>query len=351
MPIEVIQKLVCGEHLTRTEAREALNILMDGRATPAQIAAILVALRMKGETVEEVTGFAEGMRARAVPVQVGRRPLLDTCGTGGSFFRTFNVSTAAAFVAAAAGIAVAKHGNRAVTGICGSADVLEALGVRVDLTAEQCAACIETVGIGFLFAQAHHPAMRQVNGPRREIGVRSIFNLLGPLTNPAGATHQVMGVYAAALGPLVAGALRELGSESAVVLHGEVGLDEISTLGPTSVSELRDGEIVNYTLTREDLGLTGPMPMRGYLAPAPEATANADIVREVLTGVARDECTQARIDLVAVNAAAALRVSGLATSWPEAIQEARTLLASGAALTKLEELISFTRRLTLQETI
>ena len=350
MPIEVIQKLVCGEHLTRTEAREALDILMDGRATPAQIAAILVALRMKGETVEEVTGFAEGMRARAVPVQVGRRPLLDTCGTGGSFFRTFNVSTAAAFVAAAAGIAVAKHGNRAVTGICGSADVLEALGVRVDLTAEQCAACIETVGIGFLFAQAHHPAMHQVNGPRREIGVRSIFNLLGPLTNPAGATHQVMGVYAAALGPLVAGALRELGSESAVVLHGEVGLDEISTLGPTSVSELRDGEIVNYTLTREDLGLTGPMPLRGYLSPAPDATANADIVREVLTGVARDECTQARIDLVAVNAAAALRVSGLATSWPEAIQEARTLLTSGAALTKLEELVSFTRRLTLLET-
>lgn len=351
MPIEVIQKLVCGEHLTRSEAREALDILMDGRATPAQIAAILVALRMKGETVEEVTGFAEGMRARSVPVKVGRRPLLDTCGTGGSFFRTFNVSTAAAFVAAAAGIAVAKHGNRAVTGICGSADVLEALGVRVDLTAEQCAACIETVGIGFLFAQAHHPAMRQVNGPRREIGVRSIFNLLGPLTNPAGATHQVMGVYAAALGPLVAGALRELGSESAVVLHGEAGLDEISTLGSTSVSELRDGEIVSYTLTLADLELTGPLPPRGYLAPAPEAAANADIVRQVLTGVAHDVCAQARIDLVAVNAAAALRVCGLAASWSEAIHEARALLASGAALTKLEELVSFTHRLTLQETL
>ena len=351
MAIEVIQKLVCGEHLTRAEAREALDLLMDGRATAAQIAAILVALRMKGETVEEVTGFAEGMRARAVPVQVGRRPLLDTCGTGGSTFRTFNVSTAAAFVAAAAGIAVAKHGNRAVTGVCGSADVLEALGVRVDLAAEQCAACIETVGIGFLFAQAHHPAMRQVSGPRREIGVRSIFNLLGPLTNPAGATHQVIGVYAAALGPLVAGALRELGSESAMVLHGEAGLDEISTLGPTSVTELRGGEITVYTLTREDLGLTGPLPQRSHLAPAPEAAANADMVREALTGVAQDDGAHARRDLIAVNAAAALRVCDLATTWPDAIRQARLLLASGAALAKLEELISFTHRLTLEETL
>ena len=324
---------------------------MDGKATPAQIAAILVALRMKGETVEEVTGFAEGIRARAVPVQVGRRPLLDTCGTGGSSFRTFNVSTAAAFVAAAAGIAVAKHGNRAVTGICGSADVLEALGVRVDLTAEQCAECIETVGIGFLFAPAHHPAMRQVSGPRREIGVRSIFNLLGPLTNPAGATHQVMGVYSAALGPLVAGALRELGSESAAVLHGDIGMDEISTLGSTSITELRGGEIVSYTLTRDDLGLTGPLPLRGYLTPAPEASANAALVREVLTGAAQDEGAAARRDLVAVNAAAALRVCDLAVSWPDAIYQARALIASGAALKKLEELISFTHRLTLQETL
>jgi len=350
MATVVIEKLVCGEHLTRTEAREALDILMDGSATPAQIAAILVALRMKGETVEEVTGFAEGMRARVVPVHVGRRPLLDTCGTGGSTFRTFNVSTAAAFVAAAAGIAVAKHGNRAVTGVCGSADVLEALGVRVDLTAEQCAACIETVGIGFLFAQSHHPAMRQVNGPRREIGVRSIFNLLGPLTNPAGATHQVMGVYAAQLGPLVAGALRELGSESAMVLHGEVGLDEISTLGPTFVSELRDGEITTYTLNREDLELTGRLPSREYLAPAPDAPANAVIVREVLSGEAQDECARARRDLVAVNAAAALRVCGLADSWADALHQSRVLLSSGAALAKLEELASFTRHLTTQET-
>ncbi len=350
MPKEVIQKLVCGEHLTREEAREALETLMDGRATSAQIAAILVALRMKGETVEEITGFAEGMRSRAVPVKVGRRPLLDTCGTGGSSFRTFNVSTAAAFVAAAAGIAVAKHGNRAVTGICGSADVLEALGVRVDLTPEQCAACIESVGIGFLFAPQHHPAMRLVNGPRREIGVRSIFNLLGPLTNPASATHQVMGVYANALAPLVAGALRELGSESAIVMHGDIGLDEISTLGPTSVSELRGSEITNYELTPQMLGLTGPPPLRGYLGPAPQTSANADMVREVLTGTSKDETALARRDLVAVNAAAALRVCDLAGDWPDAVQQAQTLLASGAALHKLEELISFTHRLTLQET-
>lgn len=220
MPQEALNKLIERQHLTREEAHALLDAVMEGRATPAQIGALLVALRMKGETVEEVTGFALGMRARVVPVRAQRAPLLDTCGTGGSRFRVFNVSTCAAFVAAAAGIPVAKHGNRAMSGVCGSADVLEALGVKIHLTPEQCAACIDTVGIGFLFAQQHHPAMKQVSGPRREIGVRSIFNLLGPLTNPAGAARQVMGVYDAALCPLAAGALRALGSERALVLHG-----------------------------------------------------------------------------------------------------------------------------------
>ena len=188
MIIEAIRKVVTGESLTQDEARRVANGIMGGKATSAQIAALLVALRMKGETVAEVAGFAEAMRENVTPVAAKRTPLLDTCGTGGSAFRVFNVSTAAAFVAAAAGIAVAKHGNRSISGVCGSADVLEALGVRIDLTPAQVAACIDEIGIGFLFAAAHHPAMKQASGPRREIGVRSIFNLVGPLTNPAGAT-------------------------------------------------------------------------------------------------------------------------------------------------------------------
>src|SRR5579871_3906220 len=245
MPQNALRKLIAREHLTRQEATAVLNALVEGEASPALIGALLVALRMKGETVEEVTGFALEMRARAVPVRPRSAPLLDTCGTGGSAFRVFNVSTCAAFVAAAAGIAVAKHGNRAMTGVCGSADVLEALGVRVDLTPEQCAACIDAIGIGFLFAQRHHPAMKRLSGPRREIGVRSIFNLLGPLTNPAGATLQAMGVYDGALCPLVAGALRELGSVRALVFHGEIGLDEIATIGPTRICELRTGRSSN----------------------------------------------------------------------------------------------------------
>ena len=207
MPQDALRKIVAGQSLTREEARQAIMSVMDGLATPAQIGALLVALRMKGETVEEVTGCVEAMKARVVPVRPTSAPLLDTCGTGGSAFRVFNVSTAAAFVASAAGAAVAKHGNRAMSGICGSADVLEALGVRVVLTPEQCAECIDAVGIGFLFAPHHHPAMKQVVGPRREIGVRSIFNLLGPLTNPAGAARQVMGVYEGRLTSLAAGAL------------------------------------------------------------------------------------------------------------------------------------------------
>ena len=210
--------------------------------------------------------------------------MLDTCGTGGSTFRVFNVSTAAAFVAVAAGAVVAKHGNRAMTSICGSADVLEALGIRVVLTPEQCADCIDSVGIGFLFAPHHHPAMKQVSAPRREIGVRSVFNLLGPLTNPAGATRQVMGVYEARLTTLAAGALRELGSERALVLHAEIGLDEISTIGVTQISELRGGEVRDYVLTPRDLGLDSPEPDPEALAPGATPEENAVILREALSG-------------------------------------------------------------------
>jgi anthranilate phosphoribosyltransferase len=343
MPHDALRKVVAGEHLTREEARAAVIAIMDGLATPAQIGALLVALRMKGETVEEVTGFATEMRARVVPVRPQRSPLIDTCGTGGSTFRVFNVSTAAAFVAGAAGLAIAKHGNRAMSGICGSADVLEALGVRVGLTPQQNAACIDAVGIGFLFAPHHHPAMKQVSAPRREIGVRTIFNLLGPLTNPAGATRQAMGVYHPALCPLAAGALRELGSERAIVMHGEIGLDEIATIGPTRISELRDGQVTDYTLMPRDLGLPGPEPCPEAIAPAATPEANAALIREVLAGKADDAAAKARRDLVAVNAAAALRVGGLAESWPDSVQLAQSLLASGKALAVLDNLIAFTK--------
>src|SRR5579862_9249124 len=220
---ETLRKLVARQNLDRAEAAEVMRALMDGMASPGQVGALLIGLRMKGETIEEVTGFAQEMRARLIPVKPGRQPLLDTCGTGGGRLQVFNVSTAAAFVAASAGIGIAKHGNRAVSGVCGSADVLEALGVRIDLAPAQVAACIDQVGIGFLFAPGHHPALKHVGSPRRELGVRTLFNLLGPLSNPAGARLHVMGVYDPDLCALAAGALRELGSERAVVVHAEIG--------------------------------------------------------------------------------------------------------------------------------
>lgn len=341
---EAIGKAVAGQSLTQEEAAQVMTELMAGEATPAQIGALLIALRMKGETVSEVAGLAQTMRSRVVPVRPRTTPLLDTCGTGGSTFRVFNVSTCAAFVAAAAGIPVAKHGNRASSGVCGSADVLEALGVAIGLAGAQCADCIDAVGIAFLFAPGHHPAMKHVAAPRREIGVRTVFNLLGPLSNPAGATRQTMGVYEARLCPLAAGALGELGSERAIVAHGDIGLDEIATLGVTHISELRDGHVTNYTLTPHDLGLHGPEPRPEDLAPATTPQENAQLVREVLTGTANDRAALARLDLVAVNAAASLRVAGLVEDWPHAVEMARSLLRSGKGLDVLERLIAYTRQ-------
>ncbi|MCS6776820.1 MAG: anthranilate phosphoribosyltransferase [Chthonomonadaceae bacterium] len=342
-PQEAIRRVTAGGSLTREEAEQVASALMQGQATPAQIGALLVALRMKGETVEEVAGFAAAMRQHVVPVRTLRQPLIDTCGTGGSTFRVFNVSTAAAFVTAAAGLAVAKHGNRRVTGICGSADVLEALGVTIDLDPPSCAACIDAVGIGFLFAPNHHPALKHVGGPRREIGVRSLFNLLGPLTNPAGASRQVMGVYEASACRLACGALQRLGCERAIVVHAAIGLDEIATIGETSVCELRGGEILEYTLTPERLGLQGADPHPADLAPADTPAGNAMLMREVLSGKAETQAQKARRDLVAVNAAAALRVGDLVEDWPEAVQRAQRILATGAARDVLEQLIAFQR--------
>jgi len=338
-----LRHITNGRHLTADEASGTMRSLIDGLATPAQIGALLIALRMKGETVTEVASFAREMRLRLVPVTPKRRPLLDTCGTGGSACRVFNVSTAAAFIVAETGVGVAKHGNRAVSGVCGSADVLEALGVRIDLAPEHCANCIDVLGIGFLFAPAHHPALRYVSGPRRELGVRTVFNLLGPLSNPAGATLHVMGVYDGELCPLAAGALRELGSDRAVVVHGEIGMGEISTIGPTRISELRDRSISHYVLTPADLGLHGPEPALMDIAPAPTAAANADLLRNVLGGHDSDWRARSRRNLIAVNVAAALRVAGITEDWPAGVEHAQDLLSSGCGLQVLDRLAAFTQ--------
>ena len=344
-PQDALRLLIEGQSLTREQAAGVMTAFMDGLATPAQIGGLLIALRMKGESVEEVAGFAQAMRERVIPVCAQCASLVDTCGTGGSAFRVFNVSTAAAFVVAAAGVTVAKHGNRAVTGVCGSVDVLEALGVRVSLSPAQIARCIDEIGIGFLFAPAHHPALKNVGGPRRELGVRTLFNLLGPLSNPAGAARQSMGVYDRRLCALAAGALHALGSERALVVHGEIGLDEISTIGATFVSELQHGSITEYTLQRRDLGLTGPEPAPEDLAPLPTPAENAYLLRDVLGGRKTDRVTLARRDLVAVNAAAALRVAGREQDWPQAVATAQGILDSGEALALLERLAVFTHAL------
>src|SRR5256886_3997540 len=256
MPLrEQIRPAVEGIHLSRVQAAAALDAMLDGSAPPAQMAALLVALRMKGETPDEIAGAAQALRSRAARVEVSQDRLIDTCGTGGDASHTFNISTASAFVAAAGGARVAKHGNRAVSSRCGSADVLAALGVEVELPPAAVAACIDECGIGFLFAPRHHAAMRHVAPVRKELGLRTIFNLLGPLANPAGARRQLLGVYAAALVPVMARTLAELGCDRAFVVHGHGGLDEISTSGPTRGAEVRGGEVREDEITPEEVGV------------------------------------------------------------------------------------------------
>lgn len=336
---QAIQHLIEGRSLSECEAQEAMTQIMDGTATPAQIAALAVALRMKGETVEEITGFARVMRQYAVPVPVETdKVIVDTCGTGGDTLKTFNVSTAAALVVAADGrLAVAKHGNRAATSKCGSADVLEALGIRLDLPPTQVGECVETVGIGFLFAPAMHPSFKYAAGPRKEIGIRTIFNMLGPLTNPAGASVQLIGVYDGAVCETLAHVLRNLGSQRALLVHGVDGLDELSTLGPTQVSELKDGQVTSYTLDAErDLGL--PRTAIRQLAGCDSPAENAD----VLLGVLRGEDTGPRRDIVLLNAAGVLLVAGVVDTLAEGLRRAAELIDSGAALATLERLQEFT---------
>jgi len=333
---EAIEAIVNqGRDLSEEEAAAVMEEIMAGEATPAQLGAFLVSVRLKGETVDEITGMARVMRQHALRVPIEGVSLLDTCGTGGDGQGTFNVSTAAAFVVAAAGARVAKHGNRAVTSACGSADVLEALGARIELTPAQVARCIDEVGLGFMFAPAFHPAMKHAAGPRREIGVRTVFNVLGPLTNPAGASAQLLGVARAELGAKMAAVLARLGCQHALVVHGQDGLDEMSLSGPTSVHELRQGEVREYVVSPPELGLAeAPLDaVRGG-----SAEENAARLRAVLDG----EPGPAR-DIVLLNSAAALVAADLAADLWEGVRLAQSAIDSGDAREKLVRFVELTR--------
>ncbi|MCW3061383.1 MAG: trpD [Capsulimonas sp.] len=334
-----IQKLIDRQDLTEEESAAVMTQIMEGAATSAQIAALAVALRAKGESIGEITGFARVMREYAVQVPVQTdKIIVDTCGTGGDSLKTFNISTAAALVVAADGrLAVAKHGNRAATSKCGSADVLEALGVKLDLPPHDVGRCVEEVGIGFLFAPSMHPSFKYAAGPRREIGIRTIFNMLGPLTNPAGASVQLIGVYDGAVCETLAHVLRNLGSRRALLVHGLDGLDELSTLGKTAVSELKDGEVRSYVLDADaELGL--PIATIGELAASETPEDNARILLGVLGGADRGP----RREIVLLNAAGVLMVGGVVESLSEGVTRAADLIDSGAAHNALERLREFT---------
>ncbi|HEY1464894.1 MAG TPA: anthranilate phosphoribosyltransferase [Terriglobales bacterium] len=334
------------QSLTREEAREVMAEVLSGKCTDSQIAALLVALHMKGETVEEIVGFAEAIRAAAVPLKLRedsavdvsdteRDALVDTCGTGGDTSGTFNISTAAAFVVAGAGVHVAKHGNRSISSKCGSADVMEALGVNIGLAPERIAACLKEVGIAFLFAPAMHAATKHVQTARRELKLRTVFNLLGPLTNPAGASAQVVGVYSLDLVEKLAEALSMLGLRRAMVVHGLDGLDEITISGPTRVAEVRGGEVHSSEVTPEEFGF-----QRAPLSEISggDAVGNAGLIREVLEGK-----KSARRDVVLLNAAAALVVAEKANHLQDGVTLAAKSIDSGAAAKKLDALVRFTK--------
>jgi len=333
------------QSLSREEARGVMSEVLAGECTDAQIAALLVALSMKGETVEEIVGFAEAIRAAAASLSIHqnstvdvsgteRDALVDTCGTGGDASGTFNISTATAFVVAGAGVRVAKHGNRSVTSKCGSADVMEALGVNINLPPARLAACLEEVGLAFLFAPAMHSAMKYVQPARRELRLRTVFNLLGPLTNPAHASAQVVGVYSVELVEKLAEALSMLGLHRALVVHGLDGLDEITITGPTRVAEVREGKVKTYEVSPEEFAMN-----RGSLADLSggDAAENAAIIREILGGK-----KSARRDVVLLNAAAALVAAGKADHLAEAVPLAANSIESGAAAGKLAALVRFT---------
>ncbi len=334
-----LHRLLAGHPLTEDEMAAALGAIMDGQAHDAQVGALLTALRLRGETPEEILGAVRAMRARAVPVDVrtGGRPLLDTAGTGGDGQGTFNISTAVAFVCAAGGVAVAKHGNRAVSSRVGSADVLEALGVRLTLAPEAVARCVEEVGVGFLFAPAHHAALRHAAPARRALGFRTLLNLLGPMTNPAGATHQLVGLFDASRLEVVAQVLGRLGAERALVVHGRDGMDELSTAAPTDAVEWHAGATRRHVFHPDALGLSPPDP--GALAGG-DAARNAAILRDILGGAAGPGA-----DVVALNAGAALWIAGRADDLPDGLTLARELLASGEPLRRVQALAALSQEL------
>lgn len=345
---ECISKVVTGEDLTETEMKTAMDEIMTGAATPAQIGAFITALRLKGETVDEITGAARTMREKAIKINVNNHivnldrdeinvedeTILDIVGTGGDGTRTFNVSTTTAFVAAGAGVKVAKHGNRAVSSMCGSADVLENLGVKLDVTSTDVERCIKEIGIGFLYAPLFHSAMKYAAGPRREIGIRTIFNLLGPVTNPAGASVQVLGVYDQDLTDKIALVLERLGTKEAYVVCGEGTFDELSICGPTKVSHLKHGEVKTFQVTPEEFGFK-----RATLQDivGGNAKENANIVRNILDGEKGP-----KREMVLLNAAAAFVVAGLCDDFKKGIEIARGSIDSGKARNKLDQLVEFT---------
>jgi anthranilate phosphoribosyltransferase len=332
---EALALLLDGHDLTRAQARGVMNVVMAGEATPAQIGGFLVALRVKGETAEEIAGCAEAMRAHVLPVRPVRGDLVDTAGTGGDGAGTFNISTAAALVAAAAGAAVAKHGNRAVSSASGSADVLEALGFDLEQPPERIARSIDELGFGFLFAPAHHPAMRHAAPVRRELATRTVFNVLGPLTNPAGARAQVVGVYTPDLVPTIADVLARLGARRAFVVHGAGGIDELSPAGPNLVCEVVDGRVERREIDPRELGVPRcrPEDLRGG-SPA----ENAGTVREIFAGA-----TGPKREAVLLNAAGAIAAAGRARDLADGYEAAAEAVDSGAAAERLEQLVSFSR--------
>ncbi|HIB55170.1 MAG TPA: anthranilate phosphoribosyltransferase [Nitrospirales bacterium] len=334
---EAIAMLVDGTNLTEEQAETVMSEIMDGQATDAQIASYVTALRMKGETLSEVCGSARAMRARAASITVHSPSVVDTCGTGGDGAQTFNISTTVAFVVAGAGMTVAKHGNRAVSSQSGSADVLKQLGACIDLSPANVETCINQTGIGFLFAPVFHSAMAKVAGPRRELGIRTTFNILGPLTNPAGATSQVLGVYDEALTDLMANALLRLGSKHSFVVHGMDGLDEITLTDRSKISEGKDGTIQSYYVKPEDFGLSccAPVELRGG-----DADENASILTQILEGQPGP-----RRDIVLLNAAPAIVAGGNAKTLPEGLTVAQDSIDSGRAKAKLDQLVSTSQKL------
>lgn len=330
-----IQAVVDRRNLSDSEMRAVISLIMNGQATPAQISGFLVGLRMKGETVEEITAAAIIMRSLAIPVQVTSSPILDTCGTGGDGAHTFNISTATAFVAAAAGAHVAKHGNRSVSSRSGSADVLESLGIHLDLTPEQIALCIDQVGVGFMFAPRHHNATRHVVGPRREMGIRTIFNLLGPLTNPAVAPYQLIGVFSPNWLIPLAEVLRNLGSRHVLLVHAADGLDEISLGAETQVVELSGNQIIDYSVTPEQFGFARA-DLRAIQAQSVEESR--ELILQALSNI-----PGAARDIVALNAGAAIYAANLVPNLEAGVRFALQLIATGAARARLEHLQKMTR--------